>query len=267
MRLAPSTSATSPSRAAPSSVAQRSRRASALASASISTARPCSKRIRSPVTSEPPTSSGLVAATMPSVRSGSGVVKSSSVGRFGTCWMPFRVVARPPSFAKRELGSRPTVRSVPGPTKRRVSRSSSSRRDAASQISLIRRCHASTGSGSSSRQTCSRSRHSASTAAVGSSSGKTLWAHASVGNGEMVQAMDRSSTVLKISGTLGSRSRAARTGSSPASSPGGTIGLRTILAAASSPRSSMRRPSQGGTQASESSAAVSIRTRFTWGSK
>ena len=49
MRLSRSTSATSPSRDAPSSIAQRPRSASAFASASISTARPPSKRMRSPV--------------------------------------------------------------------------------------------------------------------------------------------------------------------------------------------------------------------------
>ena len=178
-------------------MAQRARSASASESASISTARPRSKRIRSPVTSEPLRSSGFVAATTPSVRSGSGVVNSSSVGRLGMCWMPVRVVARPPSLAKRELGKRPTVRSVPGPTNRRASRPSSSRRDAASQISVIRRSQAPAGSGSSRRQTCPRSRQSASTAAGGSSSGKTTCAHASVGNGEIVHAIERSSIVLQ----------------------------------------------------------------------
>ena len=74
IRLSRSTSATSPSRDAPSSTAQRWRNASAFVSASISTARPPSKRMRRPVTSEPETSSGFVAVTTPSVRPGSGVV-------------------------------------------------------------------------------------------------------------------------------------------------------------------------------------------------
>src|SRR5205814_3230551 len=59
---------TSPSRAAPSSVATRPRSTSAFSSASISTARPSRKRTRRPVTSAPATSSGFVAATTPSDR-------------------------------------------------------------------------------------------------------------------------------------------------------------------------------------------------------
>ena len=49
IRLSRSTSATSPSRDAPSSIAQRCRSASTFVSASISTARPPSKRMRRPV--------------------------------------------------------------------------------------------------------------------------------------------------------------------------------------------------------------------------
>ena len=164
MRLSRSTSATSPRRDAPASAAQRFRSASAFASASISTARPPSNRMRSPVTSEPATSSGFVDATTPSVRSGSGVVYTSSVGMFGMCRTPVRVCEAPPSLAKRELGRRPTVRSVPGPAKWIASRSSASRRFATCQISSIRSIHAAAGSGSSSRHTWTTSCHSRSSA-------------------------------------------------------------------------------------------------------
>ena len=61
---------------------------------------------------------------------------------FGTWRTPVRVCDEPPSFAKRELGRRPTVRSVPGPSKWSESRSSASSVLATWQISSIRSCHA-----------------------------------------------------------------------------------------------------------------------------
>jgi hypothetical protein len=82
MRPALSTSATSPSRAAPSSFDARPRRTSAPVSASISATRPPSKRTLKPSMTVPATSSGFVAVTIPSVRVGSGVLKISSLGRF-----------------------------------------------------------------------------------------------------------------------------------------------------------------------------------------
>ena len=57
-----------------------------------------------------------------------------------------------------------------------------------------------------------------------------------VGKGESVHAIDRSSIVLNVSFTVGSRSRPARAGSTPSSRPGGTSGTRTTRAASSSPR-------------------------------
>ena len=64
----------------------------------------------------PPSCSGRVERTVPSVRRQSGQAKTSSVGRFGTCAMPSTVSMPPP--VQRAPGSRPTVRSVPGPLKR-----------------------------------------------------------------------------------------------------------------------------------------------------
>ena len=53
-------------------------------------------------TTVPPSTSGLVARTSPSTRVGSGVVKTSSVGRFGMCSMPSTVEKR--AAIQRELG-------------------------------------------------------------------------------------------------------------------------------------------------------------------
>src|SRR5512142_1816577 len=92
MRPSRSTSASSPRREAPSSIEARLRRVAAFSSASISTARPPSKRTRRPRMIVPSRSaSGFVAVTWPSVRAGSGVVKTSSVGRFGMWRMPSTV--------------------------------------------------------------------------------------------------------------------------------------------------------------------------------
>ena len=93
----------------------RARIAPPFSSASTSTARPPSKRTRRPRTIVPSLStSGFVEVTCPSARCGSGVVKTSSVGRFGRCRRPVarREVAGQPA---RDVGSRPTVSSVPGP--------------------------------------------------------------------------------------------------------------------------------------------------------
>ena len=69
---------------APSSISSRERRTPPFSSASTSTATPLSNRTRSPRTIVPSRStSGFVDVTYPSVRRGSGVVKTSSVGRFG----------------------------------------------------------------------------------------------------------------------------------------------------------------------------------------
>ena len=69
----------------------------------------------------PETSSGFVAVTTPSTRSGSGADEISSVGRFGAWTIPSTVRMPGVSDEKRDVGSRPTVRSVPGPVKRRAS--------------------------------------------------------------------------------------------------------------------------------------------------
>ena len=77
----------------------------------------------------PATSSGLVERTTPSTRSGSGAVATSSVGRLGPWTIPSTVVAVPLSNC--EVGRRPTVRSVPGPSKWSASNRRSVRRPAA----------------------------------------------------------------------------------------------------------------------------------------
>ena len=87
------------------------------------------------------------------------------------CRTPVRVCDAPPSFAKRELGRSPTVRSVPGPAKWNASRSSASSLHATCQISSIRSDQAAAGSGSSSRQTWTMSPQSRSSASDACRSG------------------------------------------------------------------------------------------------
>ena len=81
----------------------------------MSLTRPPSKRTTRSRTTVPSIStSGLVDVTVPSVRSGSGVVKISSVGRLGMCSIPSTVWKR--AARQPDEGSRPIVRSVPGPS-------------------------------------------------------------------------------------------------------------------------------------------------------
>ena len=80
-----------------------------------SATRPPSKRTtRSRTTVPSMSTSGLVDVTIPAVRSGSGVVNTSSVGRFGMCSIPSTVWKR--AARQPEDGSRPIIRSVPGPS-------------------------------------------------------------------------------------------------------------------------------------------------------
>jgi hypothetical protein len=57
--------------------------------------------------------SGFVAVTRPLARRGSGVVKTSSLGRFEKCRNPFAVEKS--AVDQVAVGSRPIVSSVPGP--------------------------------------------------------------------------------------------------------------------------------------------------------
>ena len=78
------------------------------------TTRPLSKRTTMSRTTVPSIStSGLLDATTPSTRDGSGEVKTSSVGRLGMCGMPSAVEKR--AACHEAPSKRPTVRSVPGP--------------------------------------------------------------------------------------------------------------------------------------------------------
>ena len=88
-RDSPSTSATRRAASRSRSVSSCARTASAPLDAMISTIAPSSKVIARSWTIEfRPAKSGRVERTVPSVRRASGVVKTSSVGRFGTCGIP-----------------------------------------------------------------------------------------------------------------------------------------------------------------------------------
>ena len=194
------------------------------------TARPPRNSTSSPRMIDPPTTSGFVARTTPSTRAGSGELKISSDGRLGMWTMPSTVEKR--AAMKREVGSSPTVRSVPGPSKCRASKRRALTRSAASTSWSARARQAATGSSSSRRQTwttCSASRASA---ASGSSSGCTSCAHAGVGQGTAVQFVVRSLTTWPASRRNGSWSRPTRAGSRSSSRPGATGPVRPIRARA-----------------------------------
>ena len=142
MRPSRSTSATSRNLRAPSSTAVRDRSASPPFSASIETATPFSNRISIPSIIVPSVrTSGRVERTTPSARSGSGVVVSSSDGRFGTNSIPSTVVSL--AFCQSDVGRRPIVRSVPGPSKWTASSRSSVSRSPTAPVCPKRSRHAS----------------------------------------------------------------------------------------------------------------------------
>ena len=266
MRPSRSTSATSPRRDAPSSIAQRALSASAL-SPSISTALPASKRTRRFSITVPETSRGLVAVTTPSTRSGSGVDAISSVGRFGACTTPSTVCIPGVSDAKREVGSSPTVSSVPGPWNRSASNRCASIRLPASCNCASRTSQAAAASGSSRRRTKTSCSQSFAIAVSSSRPGWTRRAHSGTAHGTTVQFVVRALITSKFSAWAGSPSRPARAGSIPSSSPGGTCGVIEMRTPWPSPSCSNRRPYHGGTKSSVSSGARSRRIRLTNGSK
>ena len=154
MRPSPSTSATSPSRAAPSSRAmivrivsprgarRRARPRGRARSAPQVRGRRCRRR----------STSGLVEVTWPSTRCGSGVVKTSSVGRFGMCSMPSTVSKRAAiqraarQQADGEVGARAAVverveAALGEPLRRRRSSVSARRVQAATRVVLVEPQH------------------------------------------------------------------------------------------------------------------------------
>ena len=159
--------------------------------------------------------SGIEAVTTPSVRSGSGVVNTSSVGRFGMCRSPAAVVKV--RDHQMWVGNIPTRSSVPGPRSSIASNLRAASRSAELRSAAIRSSQAWAGSGSSSRRTCSSSRHSVSSASSSASSGWTSFAQAGCGQGTMHQFVVRSPTIFGISLRYGRWSRPARAGSSPSS--------------------------------------------------
>ena len=154
--------------------------------------------------------------------------------------MPSTVVMR--AQCHRQEGSRPTVRSVPGPSKRTESRRISSSLRATAVSRSIRCSHAATGSSSSIRQTCATSCHSRSSASARGSSGWTSSAHASVGQGAAVQFVVRWLTISIDSRSCGSRSLPSTAGSTPsmmwgATGPVSAISAHAVLAERAHPLS------------------------------
>jgi len=98
----------------------------------------------------PRSASGIVERTVPSARMRWGLVKTSSVGMFATCSMPFETS----EAACHSLSAcSPIVRSVPGPLRWSESKRRSVIRSALATIVFIRSRQASTGSSESRRST------------------------------------------------------------------------------------------------------------------
>ena len=162
----------------------------------------------------------------------------------GQCAMPAAVEIRAPN--ERELGSRPMVRSVPGPWKCSASKLRSVIRSATATSTPPRCSQEATGSGSSSRHTRSMSSHSCSSAASAGMSGCTTAAQAGDGDGPIVQLMERSVIAFSHSLPAGERSRPSRSGSSPASTFGSVPPVRLMEAHRSARAARARSNSQLG---------------------
>ena len=269
MRPSRSTSATSPSRAAPSSFATRARSTSAFSSASICTARPPSKRTRRPRTTVPSTSSGFVAVTTPSVRVGSGVVKTSSVGRFGLKTTPSTVVEPGASPANCEVGSRPTVRSVPGPSKCSESSPAASSRLPTACSSPTRSRHARRGVVGRRAAACRRAAPRASPAQRRRRAPDARPVPTRPSPTERRTSSSSASLItleVRPAASAAGRGR-RRQGRRPSINPGGIVGATEIRTPCPSPSWRIRCGYQGGMNSSESGSATSARMRFTCGSK
>ena len=184
---------------------------------------------------EPESSSGIVAETWPSTRSGSGVPKTSSVGMFGE-WRRPSTVSRSPA-AQCADGKRPIVRSVPGPWRRSASKRRSVRRCAFAFSSVERSIHAAAGSSVVEpadvrdvlpellvRRLAARG------------PGRRARPTSGVGTGTMFQLVVMRFTTSPVSGRYGRRSRPARAGSSPSSARGACGPESEMRAACSSER-------------------------------
>ena len=212
--------------------------------------RPPSKRSSRSWTIVPSSESGLVERTWPSARSRSGVAKTSSVGRFGTKLWPKVVFAS--AACQLESGSRPTVRSVPGPRKWIESKRRRLRISARFESLAMCSRQAPIGSGSSSLTVCSIARQRRST----SGSPKIALAQPSVGAPIRVQAT-WSSTCCWSEASSSSRCRdpATRAGSRSERRPGSGSPEKLIFAA------SRRSRTRGDRQATAATRRASPRAR------
>ena len=265
MRPAPSTSASSPRREAPSSFAQRARSASAPDSASIARRGP-PRTHPSPLTSVPPMSSGFVERTTPSARSRIGCREDLLGGEVRVVVHPVDRRRPGPSFANREVGRSPTVSRYPG--RRSGARRSGPRRAAPGLVQLGEPRRARPPPGRARRTAGRRGAPptSAASAASSSSSGWTTRAQAGVAQGTTVQFVVFALITSRCSGSDGSWSRPALTGSTSA---------RTRAVSSARSRSARRAPRRARASASvprrdeleRVRRALRVRIRFTYGSK
>ena len=170
---------------------------------------------------------GRVTRTAPSVRRQSGLVKTSSVGRFGTNSRPSGVDS--PAPIQLAPGMRPTVRSVPSPRKRMESNARAfiacSRPRRRSMCSR----QAATGSASSRRMAVATASHRRSTSA----SPKTRCPAGGRDDGGGPRELSARDCLHPGAVQLDPRA-ATSSGSRPSNSPGSGTPARTMLAAPSS---------------------------------
>ena len=180
-----STSATSPSRAAPLVVLddRAHRRPARCRRRSAPRGRPRSARAGRARRSRRSARAASSTVTCPSARSGSGVVKTSSVGRFGMCSMPPTVSKR--AACQRGAGQQPDRQVGAGTlvVQRVEARARSAAAAAPTSVSARSR-HAAIGSASSSRSTCTQlALEPLSASAADRGPGRRASAQAGVGHG------------------------------------------------------------------------------------
>ncbi len=227
-----------------------------------STARPFSNVTTRSSTSTPTPgiTSGRVVRITPSARRRSGLVKTSSVGRFGRYVTPAGVVSPPPTHTA--PSGRPAVRSVPSPWYRTAS--SSSAVSVAPWRPSRSACarHAATTSSLSSRMAIDTASQSRST----SGSPNTCSAHPAFGAATMFHTTDPPSIAWRDSRASSRGISTARAGSTSSNTCGSAVPVSRINAAPSRLHERTCSSSQSNDVVSASSGPCSSAARRTRGS-
>ena len=167
--------------------------------------------------------------------------------------MPSTVVEPPP--ANRDVGRRPTVRSVPGPSNRSASNRCSVSRAPTSWSCRPRSRHAAAASGSSSRRSRRARSSSFASASAGASSGCTTVAHVSGRPRDDTPVRRLRVDHVEVLAKRGKLVTAARAGSTPSIRPGRCVRRDRDARAVRSPSSRSRFGYHGGTNSRVSAVA------------